>query len=92
MTTEGEAMKFTSITIIILIATTTVPVNAGSCWKIKNRDQKAYCESIQENKRHCWLIKDQDLKALCETIAYGKRNCWLIKDKDKQAYCEGFQK
>jgi len=79
---------------LILIACLLFGVNlyAGSCWKIKNSDQKAYCETIQENKRHCWLIKDRDLKALCETIAYGKRNCWLIKDKDKKAYCEGFQK
>ncbi len=38
---------------VILIACLLFGVNlyAGNCWKIKNSDQKAYCETIQENKR-----------------------------------------
>ena len=63
-------------------------LHAGNCWKIKNKDQKALCESKNENKKSCWKIKNKDLKAYCEASAYGKKSCWKIKSKDMKAMCE----
>ncbi len=71
--------------IIIFLLTS---LNAGSCWKIKNKDQKALCESENESKKSCWKIKNKDLKAYCEASAYGKKSCWKIKSKDMKAMCE----
>ena len=75
------------LTIIIILALGTL-LSAGECWKIKDRDQRALCESKNENKKSCWKIKDRDLRAYCETSAYGKKSCWKIKDKDKRAMCQ----
>ena len=61
---------------------------AKSCWKIKNKDSKAFCESKFENKKNCWKIKNKDKEAYCEATAYGKAMCWKIKEKDLQALCE----
>jgi len=63
-------------------------LQAGSCWKIKNKDQKALCESQNEGKKSCWKIKDKDTKAYCEASAYGKKSCWKIKNRDKRAMCD----
>lgn len=63
-------------------------LNGSSCWKIKNKDQKALCESKNEGKKSCWKIKNKDLKAYCETSAYNKKSCWKIKNKDMKAMCE----
>ena len=63
-------------------------VEAGNCWKIKNKDQRALCESQNEDKKSCWKIKDKDIRAYCEASAYGKKSCWKIKNRDKRAMCE----
>ena len=63
-------------------------LNSGSCWKIKDHDQKALCESQNESKKSCWKIKNMDLRAYCEASAYGKKSCWKIKSKDLKAMCE----
>jgi len=63
-------------------------IYAGNCWRIKNHDQKALCESQYENKKNCWKIKSHDLKAFCEKVSYGKNNCWKIKNKNMKAMCE----
>jgi len=62
--------------------------SANSCWKIKNRDTQALCESKSEHKKNCWKIKSSNAKAYCEASAYGKNSCWKIKERDLQAYCE----
>ena len=61
---------------------------ANSCWKIKNKDTHALCESKFENKQNCWKIKSKDKEAYCEAMAYGKAMCWKIKERDLQALCE----
>jgi len=63
-------------------------LSSGSCWKIKNKDNKAMCESKFEHKKHCWLIYNKDLQAYCEATAYGKNSCWKIQERDLQAICE----
>lgn len=50
-------------------------LDAGNCWKIKNKDQRALCESQNESKKSCWKIKDKDARAYCEASAYGKQSC-----------------
>ncbi len=40
---------------------------AGECWKIKDKDSKAFCESTAEGKKNCWKIKDKDSKAMCNS-------------------------
>ena len=77
-----------SIVFIMLLAF----LDAGNCWKIKNQDQKALCESQNEGKKSCWKIKDKDTRAYCESSAYGKKNCWKIKNRDKRAMCEAEMK
>ena len=67
-------------------------LDAGSCWKIKNKDQRALCESQNESKKSCWKIKDKDTRAYCEASAYGKKSCWKIKNRDKRAMCESEMK
>ena len=61
--------------------------SANSCWKIKDKDSKAYCESRYENKKSCWRIKNKDLRYQCES-ENGKNVCWKIKDKNKKIFCE----
>ena len=63
-------------------------LQAGSCWKINNKDQRALCESKNEHKKSCWKIKDKDTRAYCEASAYGKKSCWKIKNSDKRSMCE----
>ena len=62
-------------------------LEAKNCWKIKNKDTKALCESKFEHKKNCWLIKDSDTKAYCEASAYGQRSCWKIKNNDAKEMC-----
>ena len=78
-------MNMNKISILVLL---TFSLEAGNCWKIKDKDQKALCESIYENKKSCWKIKNKNEKAYCEAIAYDKKTCWKIKDKDLRAMCE----
>ena len=78
-------MKIPKILILVFLV---LSLHAGECWKIKNKDHKALCESKNEGKKSCWKIKDKDLKAYCEASAYGKRSCWKIKNKDAKAMCE----
>ncbi len=73
---------------LLIFAMLGVFLQAGSCWKIKSKDQKALCESQYESKKSCWKIKDKDLRAYCEASAYGKNSCWKIKNKDMKAMCE----
>jgi len=61
---------------------------SNSCWKIKDLDEKAYCESIYEGKKSCWRIKNNDKKSMCEAEAYGKHTCWKIRNNDLRAVCE----
>lgn len=62
-------------------------LNANNCWKIKNSDIRALCESKFEAKQNCWLIKDHDLKAYCEAVVYGQNSCWKIKNSDAKEMC-----
>ena len=59
----------------------------GNCWKIKNSDTKALCESKFESKKHCWKIKNDDMRAYCEASAEGKKSCWKIKEHDYKEMC-----
>jgi len=62
--------------------------HASSCWKIKNIDMKALCESKFEHKKNCWFIKDKDTQAYCEATVYGRTVVGKIKDHDTLAMCE----
>ena len=73
---------------LLLLLFTTSLLTANSCWKIKNKDTQALCESKFENKQNCWKIKSKDKEAYCEATAYGKAMCWKIKERDLQALCE----
>jgi len=73
---------------ILLFILLTLSLKAGDCWKIKDQDQKALCESKYEDKKSCWKIKNQDTRAYCEASAYGKKSCWKIKDKDAKEMCK----
>ena len=78
-------MRLNKILILILLS---LSMEAGDCWKIKNKDQRALCESKYEHKKSCWKIKNKDTRAYCEASAYGKKSCWKIKDKDAQSMCK----
>jgi len=75
------------IGICLLLLLFTLSLEAKNCWKIKNKDTKALCESKFEHKKNCWLIKDNDLRAYCEASAYGKNSCWKIKSADDKEMC-----
>jgi len=60
---------------------------SDNCWKVKNRDTKALCESKFEGKKHCWKIKNDDMRAYCEASAERKRSCWKIKEHDYKEMC-----
>ena len=79
-------MKIIYLLLMILFFCSTSMAN--SCWKIKNKDTKALCESKFEHKKNCWKIKSKDMQAYCEATVYGKAACWKIKEKDLQALCE----
>ena len=66
----------------------TVTIEAGVCWKIKNKDLLRYCESVVEGKKNCWMIKEEDSKSYCEAIAYSRKTCWKIKEDDKRELCK----
>jgi surface antigen len=71
----------------LVMAVLTFTLEAKNCWKIKNADTKALCESKYEHKKNCWLIKDSDTKAYCEATAYGQNSCWKIKNADDKEMC-----
>ena len=72
---------------VLMVWLCTITLEAKNCWKIKNADSKALCESKFENKKNCWLIKNSDMKAYCEASAYGKNSCWKIKENDAKEMC-----
>ena len=71
----------------LLLLLFTLSLDAKNCWKIKNKDTKALCESKFEDKKNCWLIKDNDTKAYCEASVYGRNTCWKIKNVDAKEMC-----
>lgn len=73
---------------LLILVLLSLSLEAGNCWKIKDKDTKALCSSQYENKKDCWKIKNKDKRAYCEAIAYGKNSCWKIKNKDMKAMCE----
>lgn len=73
---------------ILILILLTLSLEAGDCWKIIDKDQRALCESKHEDKKSCWKIKNQDTRAYCEASAYGKKSCWKIKDKDAKEMCK----
>ena len=75
------------INIVLILMLLSFLLEAGNCWKIKNNDQKALCESKYEDKKSCWKIKSLDLRAYCEASAYGKKSCWKIKNNDAKEIC-----
>ena len=72
---------------LLIFTLLSLSLEAGNCWKIKNKDTRALCESKFEHKKNCWEIKDRDMKAYCEAIAYGDNTCWKIKSSDKKEMC-----
>ena len=78
-------MKTVTTTVFLMVLVLTAEAN--NCWKIKNSDTKALCESKFENKKNCWIIKEIDIKAYCEATAYGKNSCWKIKNADYKEMC-----
>jgi len=73
---------------ILISGLLAMSLEAGECWKIKDKDQQALCESKYEHKKSCWKIKNKDIQAYCEASAYNQKSCWKIKDKDAQAMCK----
>ena len=72
---------------LLILILLSLSLEAGNCWKIKDKDTKALCQSQYENKKDCWKIKNKDKTANCEAVAYGKKSCWKIKDKNMKAMC-----
>jgi len=72
---------------VMLLSFMVMSVEAKNCWKIKNADTRALCESKFEGKKNCWLIKEADMKAYCEATAYGKNACWKIRNSDYKEMC-----
>jgi len=72
---------------LLLLALLLITAEAKNCWKVKNADTKALCESKFEGKKNCWLIKEADMKAYCEATVYGKNACWKIKNSDYKEMC-----
>ena len=77
-------MSINKVLIFILLS---LSLEAGNCWKIKNNDTKALCESKYEHKKNCWKIKNKDTQAYCEASAYGQNSCWKIKENDAKEMC-----
>jgi len=75
------------ITLLMFFILFTLSLEAKNCWKIKNKDTKALCESKYEHKKNCWRIKNSDTKAYCEASVYGKNSCWKIKNTDAKEMC-----
>ena len=75
------------IGVCLLLLLFTLSLEAKNCWKIKNKDTKALCESKYEHKKNCWRIKNSDTKAYCEASVYGKNSCWKIKNTDAKEMC-----
>jgi hypothetical protein len=76
-----------SINKVLIFIVLPLSLEAGNCWKIKNKDTKALCESKYEQKKNCWKIKNKDMQAYCEASAYGKKSCWKIKENDAKEMC-----
>ncbi len=76
-----------SIAKVLFFVLLSLSLEAGNCWKIKNKDQRALCESKYEDKKFCWKIKDKDTQAYCEATVYGKNTCWKIKNNDAKEMC-----
>lgn len=73
---------------ILILISLVLSLEAGDCWKIKDKDLRALCESKYENKKYCWKIKDKDIQAYCEASAYSKKSCWKIKNNDAKVMCK----
>ena len=78
-------MSITKVLIFILLS---LSLEAGNCWKINNKDQRALCESKYEHKKCCWKIQDKATQAYCEATAYGENTCWKIKNNDAKEMCK----
>lgn len=78
-------MWIRKVLIFILLA---LLLEAGDCWKIKDKDLRALCESKFEYKKSCWKIKDKDRRAYCEASAYKKKSCWKIQNNDVKVMCQ----
>ncbi len=72
---------------ILAVVFMSATAHAGDCWKIKNNDDKYYCESIYEGKDNCWRIQVKDRKYMCESLK-GKQSCWRIKNPDYKNMCK----
>ena len=73
--------------IAVLFFFSSLLLQAGNCWKIKNDDTRRLCESKFEGKKNCWQIKEYDMRAYCEAVAEHKRSCWKIKNSDYKEMC-----
>ena len=76
------------ITKIIIFTLLALSLEAGDCWKIKNKDQRVLCESKYENKKFCWKIKDKDIQAYCNAVVSSKNTCWKIQNNDAREMCK----
>jgi hypothetical protein len=76
------------LALTILVSTFSTQAFSDSCWKIRNKDSRAYCESKNEGKHYCWKIREDDKRYMCEVEAYGRKTCWKIQDNDTKALCK----
>ena len=72
---------------ILIFTLLSLSLEAANCWKVKNKDTKALCESKFEHKKNCWKIKNKDTRAYCEASAYDQKSCWKIKESDAREMC-----
>ena len=77
-------MKMIYLLLIVLFLTSVSIAN--SCWKIKNKDTQALCESKFENKQNCWKVKIK--RHIARQRLMVRLMCWKIKERDLQALCE----
>jgi len=84
---KSKSLESSVINKILILLLLTLSLEAGNCWKIKNKDTRALCESKYEHKKNCWKIKYRDTKAYCEATAYGQNSCWKIKNNDEKEMC-----
>ncbi len=85
LTTLRRSLAVIAILTAVFMSATSA--QAGDCWKVKDNDDRYYCESIYEGKDNCWRIQVPDRKHMCESLK-GKQNCWRIKNEDYKNMCK----
>ncbi len=79
--------KIKKIAIGVIVGLTLTTLSASDCWKMKNNDDKRWCESIYEGKDNCWQIQEKDRQNYCKAKK-GKTTCWQIRGDAMRNMCK----